>query len=325
MKKQYAKKVGLGILALIPAFVSAGGVSVARADEYAAKERSNAAIGHYARARAMLVEALAEFEQGRKYARPDMLLDPEEWRLSLVSRTEELNRILDPRPRVSREGVRFSANPMLIRREKDRLPPAADGAHTTNTFGEEVRKKDMKAARARLDELQAEIEAKEQAGGEDAMAADEALEDTAPKAAKSTKAKAKDKSLDEAINSLSSIPATDTSVKIDKTATAKKVETPAKAPVVEAEEEEVATPPGSAEETLFGPSKEQAPVKAEEKAAPAAKLTEKKPTSGKPVPLTEKQEDQVSKAIDDAIQERVKTIQSSAPKSDDPESDDAAE
>ena len=55
---------------------------------YASVERTSAARGHYARARALLVEALAEFEQGRRLARPDMLIDSEEWRISLISRTE---------------------------------------------------------------------------------------------------------------------------------------------------------------------------------------------------------------------------------------------
>ena len=321
MKNQRAKTIGLGLLLMFP------NIQTAKADDYAAKERSNAAVGHYARARAMLVEALAEFEQGRKYARPDMLLDPEEWRLNLISRTEELNRILDPRPRVTREGVRFQANSMLIRREKDRLPSVSDGAQTSNTFGEELRKKEMKAARARLDQLQSEIEAKEQAGDE-AMAGEEPAEEAPTKSSKEAKgSKAKDRGLDEAINSLSSIPSTDSSVKVDKSKVAKKVEAPAPKPaVVEAEEEEVAAPPGSAEETLFGPSKEKsgsAEAPAEEKAAAALpKAAEKKTTpGGKPVPLTDKQEDQVSKAIDEAIQERVKTIQSNAPKSDDAEAE----
>src|SRR5262245_14377507 len=44
---------------------------------YAGDERSAAAMGHYARAKTMLVEALAEFERGRSIARPDLLIDPE--------------------------------------------------------------------------------------------------------------------------------------------------------------------------------------------------------------------------------------------------------
>ena len=89
--------------------------TVAIADEYASPERTAAAVGHYARARSLLVQALDEFEQGRKIARPDLLLDSEEFRISLVSRAEELNRVLDPQPKVTRSGVRFKGAPDLVR------------------------------------------------------------------------------------------------------------------------------------------------------------------------------------------------------------------
>lgn len=137
---------------VVLAFGAFGAIpSVAHAQQYASKQRTNAALGHYARARAMLVEALAEFEQGRKYARPDMLVDPEEWRLSVISRTEELNRLIDPKPRVTRGGVQFRANKMLIRRERDRLPAVADGAQDRNTYGEEQRRQELQNTRARLE------------------------------------------------------------------------------------------------------------------------------------------------------------------------------
>ena len=53
-------------------------VTAAPADaqsRYASRERANSAVGHYARARAMCVETLEEFEAGRRYARPDLLLN----------------------------------------------------------------------------------------------------------------------------------------------------------------------------------------------------------------------------------------------------------
>ena len=115
---------------------------------YASGERNSVALGHYARARTMLVEALAEFEQARKMARPDMLLDPEEWRTSIISRTEELNRVLDPKPRVTRAGVRFRANNLLIRRERQRTPSVEDGAKDSNIYGESSKRAEMRAKRA---------------------------------------------------------------------------------------------------------------------------------------------------------------------------------
>ncbi len=140
---------GLLLLAVTPALTA---VSSANAEtSYASIQRKNAAIGHYARARALMVDALAEFEQARKYARPDMLIDPEEWRLSVISRTEELNRILDPKPKVTRDGVRFQANKLLIRREKDRVPEVEDGAESTNFVGEAKARVEKRQARARME------------------------------------------------------------------------------------------------------------------------------------------------------------------------------
>jgi len=98
----------------------------------------------------MLVEALQEFEQGRKLARPDMLLDTEEWRISIISRTEELNRLIDPKPRVTRSGVRFRANARMVRRESQRLPEVSDGAKASNSYAEEQHKTESTVGRARL-------------------------------------------------------------------------------------------------------------------------------------------------------------------------------
>lgn len=119
----------------------------AAADDYASAERVAAARGHYARARTLLVEALAEFERGRRIARPDILLDPEEWRLSVVSRTEELNRVLDPQPRVTRSGTRFKANRMLIQTGGQPRIPVDTGVRSSNTFGEEQRAEELRRAR----------------------------------------------------------------------------------------------------------------------------------------------------------------------------------
>ncbi|MCB0344399.1 MAG: hypothetical protein KDD66_04755 [Bdellovibrionales bacterium] len=119
----------------------------AAADDYASAERVSAARGHYARARTLLVEALAEFERGRRIARPDILLDPEEWRLSVVSRTEELNRVLDPQPRVTRSGTRFKANSLLIQTGGQPRVPIESSVRGSSTFGEEQRAEELKRAR----------------------------------------------------------------------------------------------------------------------------------------------------------------------------------
>jgi len=124
--------------------------NTAQAQEYASKERARAAAGYYARSRAMLVAALDEFEQGRKYARPDLLIDSEDWRLKLITLTEELNRVIDPKPLITRDGVVFRANPRMIAREHDRVPHTVDGAQDSNIYGEEQRMKEIQKQRARM-------------------------------------------------------------------------------------------------------------------------------------------------------------------------------
>lgn len=104
------------------------------AEQSSSEERTDAAIGHYAKSRALLVEALEEFETARKLARPDLLIDPEEWRISVISRAEELNRILDPQPRITRSGTRFQANNRLVRRISKR--DVKDLPKDANVYGE---------------------------------------------------------------------------------------------------------------------------------------------------------------------------------------------
>jgi len=142
----YINLVGLFVLGL----GSAAPGKVQADTKYASKERSTIARAHMSRARALLVEALAEFEESRKYARPDLLIDSEDWRLRVVSLTEQLNRVVDPRPRVTREGAVFRAPPRLVKRQVERLPDLSDGAKTRSDYGEKQRLKERQEARARL-------------------------------------------------------------------------------------------------------------------------------------------------------------------------------
>lgn len=82
---------------------------------YASEERRAAAVGHYARARSLLLEALAEFERGRRIARPDSLVKADIWRSAIEQRAEELDRLLDPQPRTVRSGARFTESRALLR------------------------------------------------------------------------------------------------------------------------------------------------------------------------------------------------------------------
>lgn len=110
------------------------------AQQYANEERTAIAVGHYARARALLIEAIAEFERGKNVARPDMLVDSEQWRLTVVSKAEELNRLLDPQPRITKAGVRYQAQPSLIRRDSKTAPEDYQTiVHDGNNHAEERR------------------------------------------------------------------------------------------------------------------------------------------------------------------------------------------
>lgn len=82
--------------------------------EAAQGETLSKAVGHYARARSLLIEAIREFDRGARTARPDAIIDADEWRSSLVSRAEDLERILSPQPRVTKGGVKFEANTNLL-------------------------------------------------------------------------------------------------------------------------------------------------------------------------------------------------------------------
>lgn len=137
--------LGLCVFSLI-----AGASEVRAEGQYAGKERSTVAKAHISRARTLLVEALEEFEESRKYARPDLLLDSEDWRLRVISLTEQLNRVIDPKARVTREGAVFRVPPRLVKREKDNLPIVPDGAKSRSDFGEKDRMESKQNTRARL-------------------------------------------------------------------------------------------------------------------------------------------------------------------------------
>jgi hypothetical protein len=105
------------ILALIlNAFIS---TSIKAEDTALALNRAQSedlatASGHYARARSLLLAAVREFDNGLKYANPDMLIDSKEWRNSLLDRAEDLEKVLAPQPRLTEGGVQFTPDSRLI-------------------------------------------------------------------------------------------------------------------------------------------------------------------------------------------------------------------
>lgn len=75
------------------------------------------AVGHYARARSLLIAAIREFDKGVKTANPDSLIDSEAWRNTLLDRSEDLEHILAPQPRISEGGVQYEPDSRLISEE----------------------------------------------------------------------------------------------------------------------------------------------------------------------------------------------------------------
>lgn len=82
--------------------------------ERAKGERLATAIGHYARARSLLIAALREFDKGSTLANPSALLDDDKWRSGIITRAEDLERVLDPQPRKTRTGARYDADTRLL-------------------------------------------------------------------------------------------------------------------------------------------------------------------------------------------------------------------
>jgi hypothetical protein len=72
------------------------------------------AVGHYARARSLLIAAVREFDQGLKNANPDVLIDSKEWRNSVLDRAEDLEKVLAPQPATTERGVSFNPDSRLL-------------------------------------------------------------------------------------------------------------------------------------------------------------------------------------------------------------------
>lgn len=80
----------------------------------ASQEEAAEAVAHYARSRALLIASINEFDKARKIAKPDELLDSSKWRNTLIDRAEDLERVLDPQPKATKGGIKFSADPRLL-------------------------------------------------------------------------------------------------------------------------------------------------------------------------------------------------------------------
>ena len=82
--------------------------------ERAKGEQLSRAVGHYARARSLLIAAIREFDKGYKVANPEAILDATTWREEVVSRAADLERVLDPQPRASNVGAKYEEDTRLL-------------------------------------------------------------------------------------------------------------------------------------------------------------------------------------------------------------------
>ena len=112
MKKvSIIKYLGILLIAMSStAFAEKEPVNLQRAEG----EELAAAVGHYARARSLIIAAVREFDKGHKRANPQALIDVKEFRHSLLDRAEDLEKILAPQPRSTEKGVQFSPDSRLL-------------------------------------------------------------------------------------------------------------------------------------------------------------------------------------------------------------------
>ena len=76
--------------------------------------RLAAAIGHYSRARALLISAVNEFDAGLKIANPDLLMNSDGWRRAVMDQASELDKVLSPQAASPTGGVKYPADSRLL-------------------------------------------------------------------------------------------------------------------------------------------------------------------------------------------------------------------
>ena len=82
--------------------------------EQAQGEQLATAIGHFGRARSLLIAAIQAFDTGCKFANPKVLINVESGRGNVMERVEDLERVLAPQARVTKGGVQYQPDNRLI-------------------------------------------------------------------------------------------------------------------------------------------------------------------------------------------------------------------
>ena len=80
--------------------------------------RLGAAMGHFSRARHLLISAVHEFDAGAKIANPDLLVNSDAWRKAVLAQASELDQVLSPQPAEARGGVKYPGDSRLLTESK---------------------------------------------------------------------------------------------------------------------------------------------------------------------------------------------------------------
>lgn len=81
-------------------------------------EQLATAMGHFERARSLLIAAVQEFDRGLKLSNPSPLLKSSQWRNTVIDQAASLEKVLAPRPRTTESGIKFQADSRLLHEAK---------------------------------------------------------------------------------------------------------------------------------------------------------------------------------------------------------------
>lgn len=76
------------------------------------------AEGHLSRSKGLLIAALREFDEAMKDMPEKSSLNTTRWRDSVAERAEELERLISPKARETRGGIRYEAYPEFLSESK---------------------------------------------------------------------------------------------------------------------------------------------------------------------------------------------------------------
>lgn len=73
------------------------------------------AQGHYAKARALLIAAVHEFDLGLKIADTSSIISPKAWRDTVIDKADDLEKITEPKAKEATSGVKYQGNSNILK------------------------------------------------------------------------------------------------------------------------------------------------------------------------------------------------------------------